>query len=148
MEHRRGDLERVAQLEAQLTAATKSFDIAHPDAEKVVEEGKEWRLRHWCMESADAPGGLVLRRRTIDMASMTATFEMPEWFAHLAKDVVTQATPFQHFGSAWGQLLEDGRTIAIHSTMLGQWHILMTAARKDHCATAMCPQEVEYQKDL
>jgi hypothetical protein len=125
-----------------ITGASKSFSIVHPDPVK-SEEG--YHLRHWCVETADAPGGLVMYRRTIDMTSTTATFEMPDWFSHLVKDVMVQATPYQHFGSAWGGCFEN--TIEIHATTIGKWHVLITAARNDHCATSVCEQEVEYIPD-
>ena len=76
------------------------------------------------------------------MTSTTATFEMPDWFSHLVKDVMVQATPYQHFGSAWGGCVEN--TIEIHATTIGKWHVLITAARADHCATSICEQQVEY----
>ena len=122
-----------------ITGASKSFSIVHPDPAKSAEG---YHLRHWCVETADAPGGLVMYRRTIDMTSTTATFEMPDWFSHLVKDVMVQATPYQHFGSAWGGCVEN--TIEIHATTIGKWHVLITAARADHCATFVCEQQVEY----
>ena len=117
--------------------ATKSFAIAHPDPAK-----PDMRLRHWCIETADAPGGLLLYRRTVEMTSTTETIEMPSWFSHLTKDVIVQVTPYQHFGSAWGEC--NGNTIELHATTLGKWHVLITASRKDDCAVNHCPQEVEY----
>jgi hypothetical protein len=68
-----------------IVGASKAFDIQHPDPAK-----PDMRLRHWCVETADSPGGLVMYRRTIDMTSVTATFDMPDWFKHLTKDVSTQ----------------------------------------------------------
>jgi len=122
------------------TAVTKLFDIQHPDPAK-----PGLRLRHWCVES-DAPGGLVLYRRTIDMNATTATFEMPDWFTHLTKDAIVMATPSGHFGSAYGDC--NGNTVEIHATTLGKWHVLITASRNDMCATTMCPQDVEYTPSM
>ena len=42
-----------------MTAATKSFDIKHPDPDK-----PDYRLRHWCIES-DKPGGMVMYTKQI-----------------------------------------------------------------------------------
>ena len=67
---------------------------------------------------------------------------MPDWFKHLTKDVIVFVTPFKHFGSAWGECVDN--TLHIHTTTKGQWNVLITASRKDHCATNMCPQEVEH----
>ena len=81
-------------------------------------------------------------RRTVDMTSTTQSYEMPDWFQHLVKDPIVMVTPFKHFGSGWGEV--EGNTVTIHVTTLGQWHVLLTGGRKDHCATMVCPQEVEY----
>ncbi len=71
-----------------------------------------------------------------------ATFLVPAWFQHLAKDVIVHVTPFKHFGSAWGELLDDGLSIQMHATTRGQWNVLITASRKD-AFTSCCPQEIE-----
>ena len=75
------------------------------------------------------------------MNSTTMTFEMPDWFTYLTTDVHVMITPYQHFGSGWGECI--GNTIELHTTTLGKWHVLITAARKDECVK-MCPQEIEY----
>ena len=67
---------------------------------------------------------------------------MPDWFEFLTKDVMIQITPYQHFGSGWGERLEN--SIELHVTTIGKWHVLITAARNDVCATTMCHQKVEY----
>ncbi len=127
-----------------LSASSKAFDIVHPDASLQIPGEKEWWLRHFCVESS-SPGGLLMYRRTVNMDSATDSFKMPSWFKHLAKDVIIQVTPFKHFGSAWGELLEDGVTINVHTTTKGQWHVLNSAARNDTCAVCQCPQEIEYK---
>ena len=121
------------------SAATKSFDIQHPDPAKST----DWRLKHWCIEG-DTPGGGLMYRKTIEMEASTQTFQMPDWFTHLAKDVVCMVTPFKHFGSGWGEVLEDKKTIEVHVTTLGSWHVLILASRSDMCAMC-CGLDVEYQ---
>jgi len=122
-----------------ITGSSKSFSIVHPDPVK-AQDG--YHLRHWSVETADCPGGLVMYRRTVEMTSTTATLQMPDWFSHLVKDVTVHVTPFQHFGSAWGEC--SGTTIQLHATTLGKWHVLIMAARKDDCAVNHCPQQVEF----
>ena len=56
-------------------------------------------------------------------------------------------TPFEHFGSAWGKVLDDNKTVEIHSTTSGKWHVLITASRKDEKALT-CPREIEWQEDI
>ena len=119
-----------------MTAATKSFDIKHPDPSK-----PDYRLRHWCIESS-LPGGMVMYTKSVDMSTTSETFSMPDWFKHLTKDVIVFVTPFKHFGSGWGECIDN--ELQVHTTTKGQWNILITATRNDHCATMMCPQEVGY----
>ena len=119
-----------------MTAATKSFDIVHPDPDK-----SDYRLRHWCIES-DTPGGMVMYTKTVDMSTTSETFSMPDWFKYLTKDVIVFVTPFKHFGSGWGECVAN--ELQVHTTTKGQWNILITATRNDHCSKHMCPQEVEY----
>ena len=54
------------------SSAIKSFDIEHPDPAK-----PDMRLRHWCVES-DAPGGMVMYAKTVDMSTTSETFDMPD----------------------------------------------------------------------
>ena len=99
------------------------------------------RLRHWCVES-DVVGGMVMYTRAIDMNTTSDTFDMPDWFKYLTKNVIVFITPFKQFGSGWGECIDN--TLKIHTTSIGQWNVLITASRDDKCATTMCPQEVEY----
>ena len=102
------------------------------------------RLLHWCVES-DIPGGMVIYRRQITATkASTITLEMPDWFEHLVKNVIVFCSPDEHFGNAWGKYINDN-IIEIHTSKGGKYNILITASRNDHCATTMCPQEVEYQ---
>jgi len=119
-----------------MTAATKSFDIKHPDPDKI-----DYRLRHWCVES-DKPGGMVMYTKTVEMNTTSETFNMPDWFKHLTENVIVFVTLFNHFGSAWGECASS--ILHIHTTTKGQWNVLITASRADHCSQFMCPQEGEY----
>jgi len=128
-----------ALISGSLTASSKSFLIDHPDP---VKEALGYKLRHWTVETADCPGGLVQYRRTIDMISTTQSFQMQDWFSHLVKEVTVHVNPFEHFGSAWGRC--EGDTITLHATTLGKWHVLVVASRADDCAENHCEQEVEF----
>ena len=123
-----------------ITGASKSFDIEHPDPALASDQ---WRLRHWCVESGDSPGGMLMYRRTVETTSTSASIEMPNWFQHLCKDVIIFVTPKGHFGSGWAEYNNNRIDLKVSTT--GSWHLLITAARKDHCATHECPQEVEYR---
>jgi len=119
-----------------ISAAVKPFEIEHPDPAK-----PDMRLRHWCVES-DTPGGMVMYTKTVDMSTTSETFDMPDWFKYLTKNVIVFITPFKQFGSGWGECIDN--TLKIHTTSTGKWNVLITADRNDKCATTMCPQEVEY----
>jgi len=118
-----------------ISGATKSFDIKHPDPSK-----ETMRLRHWCVES-DVAGGMVMYTKSVDMSTTSETFNMPDWFKHLTKDVIVFVTPFKHFGSGWGECVDN--ILHVHTSTKGKWNILITASRDDSCANC-CPQEVEY----
>ena len=79
--------------------------------------------------------------KIIELDTASETLSLPDWFKHLTKDVMVFVTPFQHFGSGWGEC--DMNTLHVHTTTKGQWNVLITASRNDMCAT-MSPQEVEY----
>jgi hypothetical protein len=123
-------------------ATTKSFVIDHPSK-------NGWQLRHWCVEG-DAPGGSLLYSRQITAPKAgVVPLIMPDWFAPLAKNVMCFATPFKHFGAAWGEQDElDPCVIHIHCSRGGLFNILITADRNDICATQMCPQEVEFEEQI
>ena len=76
------------------------------------------------------------------MSTTSETFSMPDWFKHLTKNVIVFVTPFKHFGSGWGECVDN--TLHVHTSTKGHWNVLITASRNDHCATTQCPQEVEY----
>ncbi len=122
-----------------ITGTTKSFLIPSP-----VPSRKDTHfLRHWCVES-DCIGGMVLYRKHITATkASTITFEMPDWFKYLVKNVIIFCTPYEHFGSAWGKYT-DNNTIEIHTNKGGTYNLLITGARDDDCAKC-CPQEVEYK---
>jgi len=120
-----------------ISGSSKSFDIEHPDPEKM----NTYRLRHWCIES-DKPGGTVMYTKSVEMNTTSETFNMPDWFKHLTKDVIVFVTPFKHFGSAWGECVDN--ILHVHTSTKGKWNILITASRADVCSQHICPQEVEY----
>jgi len=122
-----------------ITGSTKSFDIEHPDASKAGQ-----RLRHWCYEGDD-PGGAVMYRRQLQCNRGNNVLQMPSWFQHLCTDVLCFSSPVHHFGLTWAaQGEDDPNQITIGASKDGLYNVLVTARRKDKCATTMCPQAVEY----
>ena len=84
-------------------------------------------------------------RQQHNLTSSTATFELPDYFQYLAKDVIVLVSPFEHFGSGWGSVM--GNQLQLHVTTLGLWNVLVTGARKDPCAL-QCDRRIEYQRDI
>ena len=120
--------------------SVKSFDIAHPDPSK-----PDMRLRHWVTESNE-PGGNLLYRFQVDAVQGNNTIQMPDYFKHLATNVMCVASPVRHFGRCWADLdNNDSNCIILGTSRAGIYNVILTAKRKDICATTMCPQEVEYQ---
>ena len=128
--------------------ATKNFLVPHPGAHELPtpEEGKEWKLRHTCIES-DLP--LLMYRRTIETADLVHRFQMPpSWFPHIVTDVKVHMTPYKHHGSAWGEVLEDGHTVEIHATVKGAWHCLLTGVRNDQIGKDCVASPIEFQQEV
>ena len=74
------------------------------------------RLRHWCIESSDSPGGMVLYRRQITATKASIiNIQMPDWFKHLIKNVIIFCSPYEHFGNAWGKYIHNN-IIEIHTS--------------------------------
>ncbi len=72
-------------------------------------------------------------------------FIMPDWFQHLAKNVLVFCNGYKHHGTAWGEQDElEPNVIHVTTSRGGIYNVMVTADRNDHCATTMCPQEVEY----
>jgi hypothetical protein len=131
---------------SSFSASSKSFVIPHPDTTKVADEGKAWKLRHHCIES-DKP--YLQYRETIAMTNTMQSLKMPEsWFPHLVSDVCVHMSPFQHFGSGWGQLQDDGCSLDLHVTTLGTWHVQVTGIRKDPCGLECRAMPTEYQEEV
>ena len=72
--------------------------------------------------------------------------QMPDYFEHLCTDVLCYSSPgAHHFGLSFAQQdVDDPSKIIVGVSKAGLYNVLVTARRKDVCATTMCPQEIEY----
>ena len=86
-------------------------------------------------------------RRTLWCQKGNNILTMPSWFEYLCKDVICYSSPAgHHFGLSWAAQDEDEKNrIVVGVSKEGDYNVLITASRKDHCATKVCPQEVEYR---
>ena len=85
-------------------------------------------------------------RRQLQCNRGKNVLQMPSWFEHLCADVLCFTSPAgHHFGLSWGAPAEDDpNRIIVGVSKEGLYNVLVTARRKDKCATTMCPQEVEF----
>ncbi len=122
-----------------ITCGTKCFLISNPDPAKTGQ-----MLRHWSVESSE-PGGSLPYRKQIDAIHGNTIISMPSWFKHLTIDVLCFASPVRHFGLCWADLdSDDANQIILGTSKAGMYNVMITAKRNDHCATQVCPQEVEF----
>ena len=83
------------------------------------------------------------------MITAIQTIQMPiSWFPHLVSDICIHMTPYEHFGSGWGNVLNDGHSIELHVSTTGQWNVLITGIRKDMCGIECGTMPTEYMDDL
>ena len=85
-------------------------------------------------------------RRQLECSRGNNVLQMPSWFQHLCTDVLCFTSPAgHHFGLSWAaQDAEDPNKITVGASKAGLFNVLVSAHRKDKCATTMCPQEIEY----
>ena len=88
----------------------------------------------------------MMYRRQIECQRGNNELQMPDWFAHLCADVLCFTSPAgHHFGLSWAAQDEDDPSkITVGASKSGLYNVLVTARRKDVCATTMCPQAVEF----
>ena len=58
------------------------------------------------------------------------------------------ATSYKHFGSAWGEVADDGFAFTLHASTLGEWSVTISALRADPLGQAAAAEPIEFQKDL
>jgi hypothetical protein len=101
---------------------TKTFDISHP-----VKDG--YRLRHRCIEGPEA---YLFYQYRENCASGLNSFDLPEYFSAINREVQVYVAPFQCFGSAWGDV--SGNTLYITASEAGTYNIQIVGVRSDKVA--------------
>ena len=101
------------------TTVTKNFDITHP-----TKEGH--RLRHRCIEG---PLGYLYYPYQYECVVGLNTFDLPDYFFAMNKDVMVHVSPFKHFGSGWGETVNN--TLNIYCNADGYYNIQVVGTRSD-----------------
>ena len=57
------------------------------------------------------------------------TFELPDYFDAMHKFVMVHVSPFKHFGSGWGETINN--TLNIYCNTDGYYNIQVVGARND-----------------
>jgi hypothetical protein len=111
-----------------VSKATGSFDIPHPDPEKKDTH----RLRHYFVETPSAGGNIY--KYQLECREGDNYIDLPDYFEHLNQESLVWANPFKHFGRAWGEVIEGGKRAKIVCEQSGTYNILIFGDRKDKLA--------------
>ena len=57
------------------------------------------------------------------------TFELPDYLFAMHKDVMVHVSPFKHFGSGWGETINN--TLNIYCNANGYYNIQVVGTRDD-----------------
>jgi len=107
-------------------SGSKNFDIKHP-----TKDG--YRLRHRCLEGPEAY--LFYQYQETCTLGLN-TFNLPEYFEAMNKDVLVYVSPYKHFWSAWGETSTDGTNkLYITTSRAGIYNIQVVGTRNDQAAT-------------
>ncbi len=104
---------------------TNNFRIPHPNPCMRATH----HLIHTSVESPTA--GDTLYRYDATTVGGRATIELPGYFIHLNERPQVWTTPTDNFGSAFGTISGDMKSIELYSDVDGTFHVLVVATRKD-----------------
>ena len=102
---------------------TKSFKIPHP----VPNKKDTHTLSHGSYEGPVSGG--TLYRYSVTAVSGTATLELPDYFKYLNRDVDILVNPTNHFGRAFGKIVDN--TLTVSSDSDGDYTVIIFGTRKD-----------------
>lgn len=131
------------QINGNLSKNTGSFDIPHPDP---IKKDKNYRLRHYFVESPTA-GDLIYRFIiNIDNDNLTDTITLPDYFKFLNTNVQVFVSPKKHFGIAYGEINEEMTELLITANQKGLYNVLVIGTRNDELAVKeFIKKGVEYR---
>ena len=85
-----------------------------------------YRLRHRCIEG---PLGYLYYPYQYECVVGLNTFDLPYYFTAMNKDVMVHVSPFKHFGSGWGETVNN--TLNIYCNADGYYNIQVVGTRSD-----------------
>jgi len=112
------------------TALVKAFRIPHPDPDKE----SSYDLMHCTVETPT--GGDTLYRWSVDVTEGKALIDLPDYYRFLNEDDMIWVNPVNHFGSGYGSLDLDKKTLTVTTNEDGKYNVLLIATRKDKSAKA------------
>jgi hypothetical protein len=112
------------------TASVKAFRIPHPDPDKE----SSYDLMHCTVETPT--GGDTLYRWSVDVTEGKALIDLPDYYRFLNEDDMIWVNPVNHFGSGYGSLDLDKKTLTVTTNEDGKYNVLLIATRKDKSAKA------------
>ena len=125
-----------------VSKSSGSFDIPHPDPAKKDTH----RLRHYFVETPSAGGNIY--KYQLECNEGENYIDLPDYFQHLNTNSLVWANAFQHFGRAWGEVIEGGKKAKIVCEQSGVYNILIFGDRKDEISLKEFDQYgVEYKID-
>ena len=105
-----------------------SFSISHPNPTKT----KTHKLIHSFVESPTS--GDNIYRYEIDVKDGIATIELPDYYQYLNENSQIWVSPKNGFGTAYGVISEDLKTITIFADKDLIYNVLVIGTRKDETA--------------
>jgi len=113
-----------------LTKASGSFRISHPDPEKT---DTHW-LYHSFVESPTA--GDNIYRFSKELTAGDNIIDLPDYYKFLNKDTMVWVSPVEHFGRGWGKYADGSENkVKVCVDQDGIYNILVIGTRKDSIAT-------------
>lgn len=121
-----GTSARTVRIPGALTVTgSKSFEMPHPNP---LKKGTHV-IRHGCVESPTE--GDTLYRYTIESTTNGETIEvqLPDYFQYLNKNVDVWVNGYEHFGRAFGKVIND--KLFVTCELIGTYKVLVIGTRND-----------------
>ncbi len=120
-------------------AATKAFNIPHPDPAK---EG--WMLKHSCIESPTRGDTLYRYKVTVQSDGGESFIDLPSYWPHLNENPEVWVSPVDQFARGYGYVDETLNRLIVRGEKKGSYNVLLLGTRKDPSAMSFDAKGVEY----